>query len=92
MKQPNEVLATGTRIRTHDTLGSTEGFRVASRHIQARRAATSGTISGFVGGGGGDAYWIWHPGLAVLAVYGVSEFDLEGHPGDEGSVAVPTAA
>jgi hypothetical protein len=92
MNRPDTVLPSGTPVRTHKTLHATEGFPVAPKHVEARRADAPGTIEGLVGGHGGDVYWVRHPGAGVLAPYGFYEFELGDRPDDPGNSAVPIAA
>ena len=92
MKRPDTVLPTGTRVRTHDTLDSTDGLFVEPEHIEARRAGTSGTIDGVVGVHGGDTYLVRHDGARVRAAYCYTEFELEDGPDAQAKSALPIAA
>lgn len=76
MQQPPTILDTGTRIRTHARLGSTAGMNVASVHLDQRCADTPGTITGVVGGCGGDVYWVMHEGCGPSAPYCFDEFEV----------------
>lgn len=75
MNEPKQVLGTGTRIRTHSTLGSIVGLIVKTEYLSARRANAFAVIGGFVPGHGGDVYWARHDDSTV-AVYGWPEFEL----------------
>jgi hypothetical protein len=77
VKEPTTVLEGYTRIRTHETLGSTAGFMVTDRHLSQRRPNAVGAISGFVPGHGGDVYYVTHEGSSAMAVYCFDEFELE---------------
>lgn len=77
MQQPTYILNNGTRVRTHATLGTTEGMNVAAVHRAQRRPNAEGTIAGVVGGCGGDVYWVRHGGCGdVVAPYCFDEFEL----------------
>lgn len=75
MNEPNEVLATGTKIQTHKQLEAPTGFIVKARYLEARRTNSFGVVGGFVPGHGGDVYWVRHDDGEV-AVYGFWEFEL----------------
>ena len=92
MNRPDTVLPNGTRVRTHDTLDSTDGLFVEPEQIEARRAGTHGIIDGIVARHGGDVYRIRHLGAKVSAVYCYTEFELENGPGDHAKNAPPMAA
>lgn len=81
MKQPEYILEKGTKIRTHETLGSTVGLGVHVGHIRARRSNVQGTITGVVGGHGGDVYFVRHEAPFsfgwVEAAYSFQEFELD---------------
>ncbi len=63
MQQPEVILAGGTRIRTHGSMPREGGgFMITERHLEVRKSDTVGVISGFVGGHGGDVYWVAHIG------------------------------
>lgn len=74
MRAPAFILPTGTRVRTHATLGSAAGMLASG--IEARQPNVAGTIAGVVPGHGGDVYWIEyrHGGCAP---YCFDEFELE---------------
>jgi hypothetical protein len=69
MKQPEYLLNTGTRVRTHD-----HEFTCALPGVRRRNAV--GKIKGVVGGMGGDVYWVDHDDGARGA-YCFDEFELE---------------
>ena len=77
MQQPERVLPTGTKVRTHETLEGTKGMIIGPGNLSARRADAKGTIRGTVPGHGGDVYWVEHEGSALLAPYCFTEFDLD---------------
>lgn len=81
MKEPEQVLAAGTRIRTHDVIDGNAGILVKKKYLNARRVSTEGNIAGFVPGHGhgGDVYWVVHDDDTV-AVYGWEEFELVAAP------------
>lgn len=76
MKEPEYVLKNGTRVRTHDVLGSERGMMIDAIHVRARRPAINGTIVGVVSGHGGDVYWVEHVGHAAPAAYWFTEFEV----------------
>ena len=77
MKEPEFVLNPGTRVRTSTPLGSTGGFMIAERHIEARKPGVIGVITSYVPGHGGDVYFVAHIGDTCTAAYGWQEFELE---------------
>lgn len=78
MIEPAQVLGAGTKVITHETLGSITGMLVKPQHLDARRPSTVGTIGGWVPGHGGDVYWVEHDTVAgkPIAVYCFTEFEL----------------
>jgi len=60
MEEPKHILVPGTRIVTHDVLGSIAGMLVKPQHLENRRFNTPGVIGGWVPGHGGDVYWVSH--------------------------------
>jgi hypothetical protein len=64
----------GIRVKT-TTLGNTKGIFVRQHFIDARRAGVTGTVTGFVSGHGGDAWWVDHDDKTI-GVYCPSELDL----------------
>lgn len=72
MKQPNNVLSNGTKIRTHAALDGHTSRIFGTRHPDA-----TGEISGIVGGYGGDVYRVRHTGAheGLWGSYSFSEFD-----------------
>lgn len=76
MKQPEYILKPGTLIHTHPVLGSTGGFFVVRRHLDARKANVPGTVGGVVPGHGGDVYYVAHGAGDDVAVYCFTEFEL----------------
>lgn len=76
MKEPDYILNPGTRIVTHDVLGSTLGILVKEPYLDARRTSTRAMLGNYVAGHGGDIYWAKHDD-GTVAVYGWQEFELE---------------
>jgi hypothetical protein len=76
MKEPAAVLADGTKIKTCDIIGSTSGMIIRADYLAARTPSKSGTIRGWVGGHGGDVYWVEHDD-GTRSAYGWWEFELE---------------
>lgn len=74
MKSAGDTLSTGTRIRTHATLGTTTGMMVASQHLTARTPDTLGAIAGIAGGHGGEVYFVEHG--STIGAYCWDEFEL----------------
>jgi hypothetical protein len=78
MEEPDQVLGAGTKVITHEVLGSITGMLVKQHHLDNRRPNTPGVIGGWVPGHGGDVYWVSHedvPGKPI-AVYCWTEFEL----------------
>lgn len=61
-------------------LESTEGYLIASRHIECRRAGTVGTVKRYVPGHGGDVWFVAHEGSDDIGAYMFTELEPEGHP------------
>ncbi len=84
MKEPEHMIEMGTEVITHDTLGPTIGFMVKQPFLEKRRPGTPGIVRGWVGGHGGDVYWVEHEYTTAeatihtdnVAVYGWMEFEL----------------
>jgi len=57
----------GKMIKTTDPLMGTGGFIVAEKYIDARRPGTIGRLAGYVGGHGGDVWWVVHPDMTAAA-------------------------
>lgn len=74
MKEPEYILPNGTRVVTHEYLGSTGGMLVAQKFLDARRPSALGLIWGIVGGHGGDVYWVKHDD-GTGAAYMFDEFE-----------------
>ena len=55
-----EKIEYGMRVKTHKRLGTTQGFFIAQKYLDARRSNKKGTISGWVSGHGGDVLWVAH--------------------------------
>ncbi len=53
-------------------LNSTRGFAIRQEYINNRRLGALGIIKGFVGGHGGDVWWVEHDG--TVAPYCFDEF------------------
>lgn len=64
----------GMTVKTAATLGSTMGFLIHSRHINARRTDAVGKLRSWVPGHGGDVWWVEHADGQVAA-YAYDEFD-----------------
>jgi hypothetical protein len=77
MEEPRTILNSMTRIRTIGVLDNTRGFLITDRHLSQRKPNMVGAICGFVGGHGGDVYYVAHLGDPAMAVYGWWEFELE---------------
>lgn len=76
MQEPEHVLESGTKVRTHETLDDTKGMTIVEKHLNARAPNKEGVIVGIVGGHGGDVYWVRHPDTVHVAAYGFWEFEL----------------
>jgi hypothetical protein len=76
MKQPKYYLENGVRVVTHATLGETEGYSVAPKHMTVRKPNQKGVIAGIVPGHGGDVYWVEHEGSDETGAYCFTEFEL----------------
>lgn len=50
------------RLRVADTLQSTTGMMIAPDRLARRRAGAVGFALGYVGGHGGDVWWVNHEG------------------------------
>jgi hypothetical protein len=77
MKQPNNILATGTKVITHAELEPTFGMSVPQLNLDSRRPSIAGKIHGYVPGHGGDVYWVRHEGIEAVAPYCFTEFELD---------------
>lgn len=75
MKQPNQLPAIGTKLRTHDKLGSEVGLMVHSRHIANRMRSSECTYIGYVPGHGGDVWWCEHE-AGKVAAYSFAEVEF----------------
>ena len=68
-------LKTGLRVRV-TTLGSTGGWTVHARHLDARREGAEGTVTGFVPGHGGDVWWVRHTDpITEFGAYSFTELE-----------------
>lgn len=63
----------GMSVRTHERLGTTRGFIVPRRYLDARRAGQKGTLKTWVPGHGGDVWLIEHED-GQQSVYAYTEF------------------
>jgi hypothetical protein len=63
----------GLEIKTIFNLESTAGILVKPEYLQARKPDAEGTIKGWVGGHGGDVWWVEHKDGSIGA-YCYSEF------------------
>lgn len=50
----------GERLRVVDTLQSTAGLMVTHAALRNRRSSADGVECGYVGGHGGDVWWVLH--------------------------------
>lgn len=73
MKQPDIILARGTKIHTHAKLGSSTD--APTIEDATRRADSDGKIVG-VSGTDGATYLVQHDGAAYPSRYHYSEFDI----------------
>ncbi len=78
MKDKNPI-NNGMKVRTVSHLGSTPIAYVPQYRLDLRRPNALGTVRGWVGGHGGDVWWVMHEDLSV-APYMFSEFELEPKP------------
>ncbi len=62
------------RIKTNHQLGSTNGFTIAKKHIDARRPNAEGMVHSYVPGHGGDVWFVTHDDGSVGA-YCFNEFE-----------------
>ncbi len=76
MEQPKYLLKHGTRIKTHERLGSTAGMLIKQTYLDQREPNSTGYIAGIVGGHGGDVYWVQHDN-GKQAAYCFDEFELD---------------
>lgn len=76
---PSYIFNNGTKIQIDPILGSTAGILVKQQYLDARKPGVAGTIKGWVGGHGGDIYWVEHED-GTIAVYGWAEFELAPAP------------
>ena len=57
-------------------LGGTSGFLVAPEYLSGRRAGVIGTVKHYVGGHGGEVWWIEHnDGSGIVSAYCYNEFE-----------------
>lgn len=54
----------------------TKGMMIAAKYLNARRPNCGGTIRGYVGGHGGDVWWVEHAPDDVAA-YAYNEFEVD---------------
>ncbi len=78
MREPEYILANGTKVVTHAELSTTSGFLINPVHLSARKPSAAGVIAGVVGGHGGDVYWVKHEDGGPVAAYCFTEFEIEG--------------
>jgi len=60
-------------VRTVAPLHGTGGFLIAEKHIEARRPGAWGELGSWVGGHGGDVWWVRHADMTAAA-YSTCEF------------------
>jgi hypothetical protein len=63
------------QVKTNDTLGSTRGMMIRYQHLALRRPNAVGRVLDYVGGHGGDVWWVQHDGDPVPAAYCFDEFE-----------------
>ncbi len=73
MKEPEYVLPFGLRVMSNEFF-SDAGLMVRRQYLDARKPHMPGFIIGFVGGHGGDVYWVQQNDGSV-AVYAWTEID-----------------
>lgn len=61
------------KIITNQTLGSTTGMLIKQDSLNNRKPNEPGTVLGYVGGHGGDVWWIQH--AHGIAPYCFDEFE-----------------
>lgn len=76
MEEPKTLLAPGTRILTHETLGSTTGMLIVPDKLANRKPNQKATLGYYVAGHGGGIYWAKHDQTDEVAAYGWMEFEL----------------
>lgn len=75
MQQPRTILEEGTRIRTEQKIGTTNGMVAMPSLTNNRRVDALGRIRGILPGHGGDVYWVTHDD-GTVAPYAYEEFNL----------------
>jgi hypothetical protein len=79
MQQPSTVFAPGTKIVTHEQLGTTAGMLIKPCYLATRKPNAKATLGPYVPGHGGDVYFALHED-GTEAVYSVNEFELDVNP------------
>ena len=67
----------GLRVKITQ-LGKTDGILVVKHHLDCRKVGVTGTVAGYVGGHGGDVWWVEHDGdeqPKVVGAYCYNEFE-----------------
>lgn len=72
-------IRSGMRIKTNDTLGTTEGFTIHEQHLKGRVTNTEGVVTRHVPGHGGDVWFVRHNDGSIAA-YADDEFELSETP------------
>jgi hypothetical protein len=69
--------AAGMRVKVVE-LGSTIGMLINEKHLSVRKAGTTGTITRWVPGHGGDVWWVKHDGgwiPPIIGAYCIDELE-----------------
>lgn len=81
MKSCNDVKS-GMKIITNATLNGTGGILIKESYLDARKPSQTGIVKHWVGGHGGDVWWVEHtpspdhaPDLKNIAAYCFDEFE-----------------
>lgn len=69
-----DLVTPGLKIRTNHKLGSTQGYCVVPKHLEARKPSIEGVIRQYVPGHGGDVWFVGHDDGAI-GVYCYDEFE-----------------
>lgn len=82
MTSPDEIkqgmkvktLATVARYGSEGYYDQVKGMCIAPKHLEIRTPETNGTVQSYVGGHGGDVWWVTHEDGSVGA-YAYNEFE-----------------
>lgn len=66
---------TGIRVRI-TKLDSVDGMFIHAKHLTCRRVGVTGTVGNYVGGHGGEVWFIDHDGSDECGAYVYDEFEL----------------